>query len=320
MKTAIIGAGSFGTALANVLSLNQEILLYSVEIDVVDSINRYNKNLKYFPNNILNKNITATSNIEILSGFDILFFAIPSQAVVDFVTANKQHLKKSALLVNLAKGFGKGEYTIYESLKAVSRNPICSLKGPTFAAELINNLPSAMTLGAESAKQFHAIRDLFKNTCIQIDWTRDIIGVEILSILKNIYAIIMGIVDAYYNSANVRFVVFTKAFNEMRSVLECFGASEETLSSYCGIGDFGLTALNDLSRNRTLGLLIGKGFLNNNISDSVVLEGKRALNIFYNKLQTYPRKKSINFSMLESLFKFFNKEIDIRTLVNELIK
>jgi glycerol-3-phosphate dehydrogenase (NAD(P)+) len=123
----------------------------------------------------------------------------------------------------------------------------------------------------------------------------------------------LGIVDAYFNSANTRFLVLTKAFNEMREILIYLGGKEETLFKYCGFGDFGLTALNDLSRNRTLGLMIGKGFLSPNTESSVILEGKKSLNVIYNKI------KSENFLIVSSLYEIFYEEKPIIDFLKKII-
>ena len=320
MKTAIIGAGSFGTSLANAITTDRDVLLYSIEEDVVASIKQHKKNTKYFPHTTLGEHVKATSNIEELPEYNVIFLAIPSYTVVDFVCGNLKYINSDAIIINLAKGFGRDDLTIYESLKPELQMPVCALKGPTFAAELINNAPSAMTLGAENKEHSGVIEKIFEGSCIKLDFTYDVVGVELLSILKNIYAIIIGIIDAYYNSANVRFMILTRAFNEMRSLLEYYGAHEDTMFRYCGIGDLGLTSLNDLSRNRTLGLLIGKNFFSSSISGGVVLEGKRALTIFHNKLKESGHIGNSDFNMLESLFKFFNNEIDINSLVDRFIR
>ena len=91
--------------------------------------------------------------------------------------------------------------------------------------------------------------------------------------------------DANYDSANMRSLFITKAINEMRSLMIAFGGQDITMFNYCGFGDFALTSLNDMSRNRTLGLLIGKGFFNSGISEKVVLEGRIAVDVFYQKVQ-----------------------------------
>lgn len=316
----IVGAGSIGTALGNNLAKKQElnIQLLSIEEDVVQSINEKRRNNKYFPNVKLSKFLKATTEIQILRDAEIIFLAIPSNVTLDFVLDNKSLINEKAILLNLAKGFSKDNKTITEALSSNTRNPICSFKGPTFARELINKLPTAFTVGTTDPSHEQLFTELFSNTPIHVDFTTDVDGVEILSILKNIYAIATGIVDAHYNSPNLRFLFLTKAFNEMKKILLEHGGKEDTMFKYCGYGDFTLTALNDLSRNRTLGLLIGKGFFTDDISEHVVLEGKIAISVFCNKISKKGKNGS-QYPIISELYKVFSREYDISKFVSKVI-
>ena len=164
---------------------------------------------------------------------------------------------------------------------------------------------------------FSPVQPLFRNTNIYLDYSTDIQGVEILSILKNIYAIVAGITDASFDAPNLRSLVLTKAFKEMRNILLEFGCDEQTMFKYCGFGDFTLTALNDLSRNRTLGLLIGKGFFTREMSDKVVLEGKIAVNVLVEVLAS--RNLGDKFPILHELHKVFTDHYDLSQFVNRII-
>jgi len=279
MKIVILGGtGSFGTALGNVLSLNEnnQVVLIGRDKKLIDFINKNKINVKRYPNLKLNENIRATTNLKVLSSSDIVFLSLPSSVVVEYLKEIKKFLNRNSLLVNVAKGFGTNGYTIPESLNFL-KNEIVSFKGPTFASELIRNLPSGFTVGAKDKNIFSLFKEITEGTNIFLDFSKDVKGVEIVSILKNIYAIATGIVDAYFNSANARALILTKAFREMSKILKEFRCSQEVLFKYCGFGDLVLTSLHDLSRNRTLGLMIGKGFLSPKIEHSVVLEGKRAI-------------------------------------------
>lgn len=316
----IIGAGSIGTALGNTLAKkrNYAVKLLSIEKEVVDSINKSHYNTKYFPNTKISKFLKATSDVTALNEANIVFLAIPSNVTVEYTLNISEHLQKHAILLNMAKGFSKGQKTITESLSKELPNPVCSFKGPTFARELINKLPTAFTIGSEHIEHDAIFTDLFSNTPIHVDFTTDVKGVELLSILKNIYAIGMGIVDAHFNSANLRFLFLTKAFNEMKDILLKYGGKEDTMFKYCGYGDFGLTALNDLSRNRTLGLLIGKGFFTNDISDKVVLEGKIAVSVFCDEFAK-SNARSCHYPIMSELYKVFNGNYDVSNFVNQVI-
>ena len=319
-RIIIIGAGTIGTALGNILAETgkESILLHSIESQVVKDINQMGINTKYFPTLHLHPGLQATEDNHLLENCDILFLAIPSVVMIDYLKSLRPHLSDKALFVNLAKGFGCGNQTILECLKDTFPNPVCTMKGPSFAREIINRQPTGFTLGYEKAEQISMIPDLFKNTNIHLDFSNDIRGVEILSILKNIYAVVLGIVDAQFNSPNLRFLVLTKAFREMRRVLRQFGGNEDTLFNYCGYGDFALTALNDLSRNRTLGLLIGKGFFTEHVSHELVLEGKTAVNVFYQEISKTMCVED-HFPMIAELYRIFSSKYDISLFVETIL-
>ncbi len=320
IKICFVGSGTISTALANVLAQkpNHEVFLLSVEQEVVDSISNDHINRKYFPNVVLHPSLKATFDKNILSEASIIFFGIPSNVVVKYVRENKLLISEEALLVNLAKGFGENQKTIPQCLAKEVPNQIFSLKGPSFAREIINNLPTAFTLASKRNKHFELFGKIFQGTTIYLDYSTDVMGVELASILKNIYAIMVGIVDAHFDSPNLRSLILTKAINEMRFIIDKFGGEELTMFNYCGFGDFTLTALNDLSRNRTLGLLIGKGFFTDYISEKVVLEGKVAVNVFVEEIAKKRGIKTKNL-MMKELYKVFNDEkYDINNFVSNI--
>ncbi|MCF8307728.1 MAG: NAD(P)-binding domain-containing protein [Bacteroidales bacterium] len=323
LKICIVGSGNFATAFGNRLTKNSnlDITLLSIQQNIVDSINNKHFNPLYFPHVRLSDNLHATLNKEILSESDIIFLAIPSYVVVDYVNENKHLFNKDAVVINLAKGFSKDNHTsIVEVIQEILDNRIGTLKGPTFAREVIDNVPTAMTLGSKHQELHGKFKKIFEGTGLYIDYSEDVVGVELLSILKNIYAIVIGIVDAHFNSPNLRFFVLNKTFNEMRMILKDNEGQEETIFRYCGYGDFNLTALNDLSRNRTLGLLIGKGFFSEDISNKVLLEGKVAVNVFCYERYDWDKVKTI-YPIIAELYKVFNQpEYEISEFVWNVVE
>lgn len=321
LNVSIIGAGTIGTALGNIIAYagNSNIILHSIERDVVDDINKNHLNIKYFPTIHLHPDLKATTDNSILEKSDFIFLAIPSTVLIDYLESIRDFIYPDAILINLAKGFGCGHKTIFGCLSELFPNKICTFKGPSFAREIINRIPTAFTLGTADETIWQKVSGIFNGSTIYLDFTDDAEGVEILSILKNIYAIVMGIVDAHFNSPNIRFLILTKAFREMRNVLLQFGGKEDTIFKYCGYGDFTLTALNDLSRNRTLGLLIGKGFFTENVSHELVLEGQIAVNVFYEEISKF-RDVSNEFPIISELYKIFNQKYDISDFVKTLLK
>lgn len=321
LKICFVGSGAITTSMGNVISLKEayDVTLLSIEEDVVKSINEDHLNRKYFPNVRLHPSLKATSDRGVLLTSDIIFLGIPSNVVVNYVSNSKELFNPNALVVNLAKGFGIDHKTIPQGLSRVLDNPIFSMKGPSFAREIINNLPTGFTLVSKRERYFKRFEEIFKDTTIHLDFSNDVYGVEMASILKNVYAIIVGIVDAHFDSPNLRSLIITKSINEMRVIMTRFGGKEETMFKYCGFGDFSLTALNDLSRNRTLGLLIGKGFFTTDISEKVVLEGRIATNVFVEEIAKKRNIKTKNL-MLKELYKVFNDpNYDLANFVNRII-
>lgn len=318
-KIAIIGAGRFGTALGNSLlnnSTNKVCLFTRSGKD--NLINSYGKS-KYFPNTILNKDLTFSNDFNILTQYDLIFLAIPSFAIKEVSQKIKTKLNPNAIVVNLAKGLASQDETIVQYLeKEFNTHSINTLKGPTFASELINGSSSMFTFGYSSIESLNMLKKITKDTNIYLDYTFDKEGVEIYSLLKNIYAIYIGYIDAKYNSPNTRFLMLTKAFQEMKILGTSLGALEDTINLSCGFGDLGLTALNDLSRNRTLGLLIGKGFFTPS-NNSVVIEGIKSIDLIFNKVSPYILNRLPLINLVKNIVSNEDQleEIDFSKLLNQ---
>jgi glycerol-3-phosphate dehydrogenase (NAD(P)+) len=316
----IIGAGVIGTALGNILAAKPSlaVTLHSIEQGTVEDITRTHINSRYFPTLRLNERLAATGSHSVLEDTDLIFLAIPSVILVDYLLTIRSSIRPETLLVNLAKGFGCENKTVCQCLEERFPNPVNALKGPSFAREIINQIPTAFTLGYRDEVHRRQVSGVFRNTTIFLDYSTDLTGVEILSILKNMYAIVMGVIDAQFNSPNLRFMVLTKAFREMRRILLHYGGKEDTLFRYCGYGDFTLTALNDLSRNRTLGLLVGKGFFTDHVSNDLVLEGKTAVEVFYKELS---ERIDVcrQFPIVTELHKLFSAGYDVSAFVKNII-
>ena len=315
MNIIVFGAGTFGTAIAKALSSNNKnnVLLCSENQSKVNEINTFNTNKSCFPNKHLPISVRATNNNDDLYYADVIFIAYPSNIVIDKIQKFYKKFKNNVLIVNLSKGLLEGGTTVVECIKKeFNLKNIVTLKGPSFAIELMDYANTLLTLGYTTQDQLNTISEIIKNSVLHIDFTNDIRGVEILSSLKNIYAIFLGIVDAKYNSSNTRFMILTKAFSEVRLILKELGGCESTLFLSCGFGDLCLTSLNDLSRNRTLGLLIGKEFYNEDYkSNSVILEGLNAINMVY---QLVDSKIIVELPILAKLFDYFSgktNEIDV---------
>ena len=307
MNIYIIGSGTFGTAIANSLAknLNNNVTLYSRSQKIVDDINNNNFNTKYFSNTKLNTKIKATNDPNGVLGHEFVFLAIPSSAIKECLNNFKYKISNEQIIINLSKGIFNNGQTITDYLASFFDNKnIVSLKGPSFAIEIMENAKTLLTLACAEKFLFEKISKLFLKTNIFLDYTNDIKGVDVLSVIKNIYALFMGVIDAKYNSHNTRFMFMTKVFSEIRMLNNNLGGNENTLFLSCGLGDVCLTSLNDLSRNRTLGLLIGKGFYESNSKDNtVVIEGLNSVKTIYNMID---QKLVSDFPILSKLHFYLN--------------
>ena len=321
MNIIVLGAGTFGTAIANELSVNKNnnVTLFSRNRNKVDEINIEHTNKSCFPNKHLTEVLQASFDKNILKNANIILVALPSSVILDALVALKPYFNKDILFVNLSKGLFVGGVTIVDKIKeTLNTDNVVTLKGPSFAVELMEHADTLLTLGYTTLDQNKKINEIVKNTALHLDFTNDIRGVEVLSVLKNIYALVLGVIDAKYNSPNTRFMILTKSFLEIRVLLRTLGGSEDTLSLACGFGDLCMTSLNDLSRNRTLGLLIGKGFFNADYkSNSVILEGLNSIDMFYNLLNKQQKK---NLPLFNKLYNYFsNQEKDLDFNFSELV-
>jgi len=321
MNILVLGAGTFGTAIANELSVNtaNNVVLFSRNQSKVDEINTLHTNKSCFPNKHLTKFLSATSAKNEIKKADILLVALPSSVIIDTLVQLKSYFKQDVILVNLSKGLFVGGVTIVDSIReTLNTDNVVTLKGPSFSVELIEHADTLLTLGYTTKQQYNSINKIVKNTSIHLDYTTDIRGVELLSVLKNIYALVIGVVDAKHNSPNTRFMILTKAFSEIRILLRSLGGAEDTLFLACGFGDFCLTSLNDLSRNRTLGLLIGKGFFSADYKgNTVILEGLGAIDMLH---QLVDDKTNQDLPIFNKLYNFIAKnESDFEIEFDELI-
>lgn len=302
VNIVVAGAGTFGTAIAERLTWNKnnKVILHSIEKDVVKTINEEHRNFKYFPMHILSPRLSATESFSVFETADIILLVIPSKAIVPFSNQIATYTKgRNPLVINLAKGMSDDGAFITEKIPF---EKTASMKGPSFAIEVLNGIPTAFTFGGtrEDYKRFKS--EALKDTSLYLDYTSDVRAVELMSILKNMYAIGIGLVSGRYNSPNVDFMIYTKCVDEMRKLLEIFECNPEVIFKYCGIGDLGLTGLNDLSRNRTLGMLIGKGFTyEQNGSSITVVEGHRTIKL----IGELTREKGLeeDFPIIQALYK-----------------
>jgi len=265
-RITIIGAGNMGTALALVLSDNgYNVKLWDMNSKVVNFINKSHENKIYLPKVRLPNKISATSNIDEAACFsNILILAIPSQFLRSTLRMIPNDDLKYEIIVNCAKGIDlkTGQFMsdiVKEELGKKSHGIFADLSGPSLAAELVQRQLTGVIVASKNELVLGYLRNIFENDYLKIQTSTDVLGVEIGSVMKNIYSIGIGMTDELSNSMNTRALLLTQALEEMSELGIKMGAKKETFYGLSGIGDLIATCLSDYSRNRRLGQQIAKG-------------------------------------------------------------
>jgi len=270
---SIIGSGSFGTSIAQVLALNfEEIRLFGRDDEIVASINNKKINNRYHPLIKLNKNIFAYNiynDHKLLRESNLIIFCVPSGVMRDVA-----HLCRDDILDKIVISTAKGiEYPSLKYMTTLLKEElnstlVFSLSGPTFADELIRNNLSGMTLGIDNYDCKDKLIRSLSTSNLMIDFSENVEGVELCGILKNIYAVAVGIFDSFITSNNAHYTFLNLAYKEMDYILKSLKFKDLSML-FCGFGDLSLTSNIDKSRNRTLGLIIGK-YINIDLSKSTI--------------------------------------------------
>lgn len=282
MKVSVIGAGSFGTAIAQVISTNaSEVLLFGRDRDVLHSINAHRVNPKYHPFVKLNSNVRAfdvARDSQHLQESDLVVFSVPSGATRQVSRSVKKHLKDK-VIVSAAKG---AEFPAICTMSRVisqetGNDTIFSFSGPTFADELIQGFFSCATLGIDDKEYMDSVVRLLRTPSLILDFSHDVEGVEWSGILKNVYAIAAGIFDSTIAGNNEHYGFLSLCYKEMKRILDAVSSDKDLANKFCAFGDLNLTANVDKSRNRIFGFIVGKLWVTpGDIRSDVVVEGVKA--------------------------------------------
>lgn len=278
-KIGVIGAGSWGTALADCLARNgHPVTLWSHEPEVASDIESEKRNDAYLPGVGLDSTLHASSDLrEVLEAAEIVVSVSPSEFVRPVMERAREHISGRPLLVSASKGLELGSdlrmsEVLFEVLGSELAEGCVVLSGPSFAAELARRLPTAVTLASSSDANAIAVQGLFQNDHFRLYTQRDVIGTELGGSLKNVIALAAGISDGLGLGDNARAALLTRSLAEIGRLTRKLGGEPETLAGLAGVGDLILTCTGDLSRNRTVGLQIGRG-----TSLAAVLSGMRSV-------------------------------------------
>ncbi|MDL1963761.1 MAG: NAD(P)H-dependent glycerol-3-phosphate dehydrogenase [Deltaproteobacteria bacterium] len=291
IKIGVVGAGSWGTAIANHLGLKGvKVDLWVFEKEVKAQIDHYRENKIFLPDFTLSSNIFPSNDLyPVVSGKDIIIIVVPSHLVREMACKITGLISKDTIIVSASKGIENKTHltmsgVLKETLPEIPENRLSVLSGPSFAKEVAQKAPTLVTVASKDKNVAEFVQHVFSTEFFRVYTTDDLIGVELGGSVKNVIAIAAGIIDGLDFGLNTRAALITRGLAEMKRLGLKLGASSHTFAGLAGMGDLILTCTGDLSRNYTVGKKIGEGKkLNAILSEmSMVAEGVKTARSIYN--------------------------------------
>lgn len=322
-KIAVIGAGSWGTALAHILSeKGHEIDLWVYESELCGIIKDQRENSHFLPGIKLSDKINPSNDIEqVVCNKSIIVLVLPTHVMRKVLVSFQHLIKPGCLIINASKGIENETLcTIDKIFKEVIKtsNSIATISGPTFAAEIARHCPSALVAAANDLTTAQRVQDIFSTKTIKVFTSTDLLGVELGGALKNIIAIATGISDGLSLGYNARAALITRGLVEIKRIGTAMGARAETFSGLSGMGDLVLTCTGDLSRNRSVGIKLAQGCKIKEIIDGMkmVAEG------IYTVKSAYSLKQKLNIqtSIMDETYRVIYEEKPPKQALTDLMK
>jgi glycerol-3-phosphate dehydrogenase (NAD(P)+) len=263
MRCSVVGAGAWGTALADLLTRNgHDVTLWAYEPDVVESINKKHENVRFLGGNSLAPALKATGDIErAVEGAELITLATPSHVTRSIVRSAAKSMSRSAPIVVASKGIEKGTLSLMTEVaeQEIAGATVVALSGPSFAKEVVTCQPTAVVVACGDEEAAAIAQRAFSSAYFRAYTHTDVIGVELGGALKNVMAVATGIAEGLGLGFNARAALVTRGLAEMTRLGLALGAEQSTFAGLAGLGDLVLTCTGSLSRNRAVGVEIGKG-------------------------------------------------------------
>jgi glycerol-3-phosphate dehydrogenase (NAD(P)+) len=310
-KLAVIGAGSWGTALAMVLADNgHEVRLWSHNDSQVKEINESHTNKKYLPEVILSESIVGYASLsEALADIEEMILAVPTKAIREVLGKIRAIQKSPLTIVHVSKGIEPDTLlriseVIKQEMSTELLKDIVVLSGPSHAEEVSLRHPTTVTVSSENMLAAEKVQDLFINQNFRVYTNPDVIGVEIGGALKNIIALAAGIADGLGYGDNAKAALMTRGLAEIARLGTKMGANPLTFSGLTGIGDLIVTCTSVHSRNWKAGNLLGKGHTLDNVLTNMgmVVEGVRTTKAAHQLAEKYQVSMPITNALYHVLF------------------
>ena len=297
MKIGVLGAGSWGTALAKVLGINgHDVMLWSALPAEIEMIKTHRELIDKLPGVKIPDNVVATTDLEeTCKEKELLVFAVASPFVRATAKKAAQYIKNGQLIVNVGKGIEADTLDTLTDIieEEIPQCEIAVLSGPSHAEEVSREIPTTCVVGAKTEKSALLIQDIFMNDKFRVYTSPDIIGIELGGSIKNVIALAAGIADGLGYGDNTKAALMTRGIAEISRLGIAMGGKVETFSGLSGVGDLIVTCMSQHSRNRKAGYLIGQGLS----MDEAMKEVKQVVEGVYSAKATLQLSKKYNIDM-----------------------
>lgn len=316
MKVSVIGMGSWGTALAKVLSENgHQVIGWLRNQEQCDAIKQTHENERYLPGILLPHDIECSTDLAYaLEKTEMIIFAVPTQSFSKMLQRiiEEQLMPPSAILVNVAKGIEISSlHTISQIIQECSlSNPYVVLSGPSHAEEVGKKCPTAIVAASTDENAAICVQEVLSNDYMRIYTGHDVLGVELSGALKNIIALAAGVLEGMGYGDNAKAALITRGIHEIQKLGMVLGAQRETFSGLAGVGDMIVTCMSEHSRNRRCGILIGQGVCFEQAVEQIgmVVEGAYTCKAAYALMQNYGVEMPITTELYRVLYE--NQAVD----------
>lgn len=283
LKVAVLGGGSFGTAIANIVAANNHhTCLWMRSTEQAEKCQSERQNNRYLPGVPLHSQLRITADLEAAVGdADLIFVSIPSHSFREICRLLKPLLPSNTVVVSTAKGIEPVGFTFMSQIieQELPGHPVGVLSGPNFAREIVQQQQTGTVIASENQRVIDIVQHTLKSPSFRVYANHDRYGVELGGALKNIYAIICGMAAALGAGHNTQAMLLTRSLAEMGRFAQVMGANPMTFLGLAGVGDLILTCTSDLSRNYRVGFALGQGKDLNEVVGSLgqVAEGVNTL-------------------------------------------
>lgn len=321
MKVIVIGAGSWGTALGNVLADNgSEVIIYGRNQAVVDEINNLHTNSRYFEDCQLNETITATADISATEGRDMVLLSVPSRECINVTREIKPYINEKTIIVNVAKGFEPKSYRLLSECICEELDNHCTyaaLLGPSHAEEVVLRKHTTVNICCENNDIACMLQKEFSNEYFRVYRNNDLIGCQYGAGLKNIIAIASGILYGLDLGDNAKASLMTRGLAEMSRLGVMMGGKKETFMGLCGMGDLIVTCTSHFSRNWQAGYQIGRDNSAERFwkTNTKTVEGVDACRI----IKHVADEKQVSMPITQELYKVLFEEKKPSEAINDLM-